>query len=199
MKAIIGLGNPGRQYARTRHNVGFEVIARLSRKYGIPVESRRCQAQVGEGEIAGQHVLLARPQTFMNLSGVSVQALVRRYRLALPDILVVYDDANLPLGRLRLRASGSAGGHNGIKSLIASLGSPEFPRLKIGIGESGRPDLIDHVLSHFSPGEEPVIQQAWDRAAETIEYLLENGLEKAMNLANAGPQPPDKESPINPP
>jgi len=184
MKAIIGLGNPGRKYAGTRHNVGFEVVDRLAARHGIQVAARRCQALIGEGEIAGARVLLVKPQTYMNLSGLSLQSLSRRFRLQSQDMLVICDDTNLPLGRIRIRASGSAGGHNGLKSIIGCLGTQDFPRLRIGIGSS-ESDMIDHVLSRFEPDEGPVMLVAYGRAVEAVEYILENGLEKAMNMYNA--------------
>ncbi len=185
VKLIAGLGNPGREYHGTRHNVGFEVIERLSGRHRIAVRSRRNRAVVGEGTIGGEQVVLARPQTFMNRSGEAVAGLARRYRIAPEDIIVIYDDVNLPLGKLRIRARGSSGGHNGMKSVIGSLGSEEFPRVRIGIGGPNRRDMIDHVLSRFSRAEGPIVREAVERAADAVEMYMADGPEAAMNRFNA--------------
>lgn len=185
MKLIAGLGNPGREYHGTRHNVGFEVIELLSRKHHIAVRARRNRAVVGEGTIGGEQVVLARPQTFMNRSGEAVAGLARRYRIAPEDIIVIYDDVNLPLGKLRIRTRGSSGGHNGMKSIIGGLGSEEFPRIRIGIGGPDRRDMIDHVLSRFKRAEGPIVREAVERAADAVETYLSEGPEAAMNRYNA--------------
>ena len=189
MKLIVGLGNPGREYSTTRHNIGFAVLNTLARKNGINFNKHYCHARAGEGRIAGTEVALARPQTYMNLSGESVSALMRRYRLKTSDLLVVHDDLDLPLGRIRLRAGGSAGGHNGLKSIIASTGSIEFARLKIGIGRpnneaDSRTEVVGHVLSVFDPAERRTVEITVARAVEAIEMFIENGLEVAMNRFN---------------
>ncbi len=188
MKLIVGLGNPGREYSGTRHNVGFEVIDVLSKRHHIAVRARRNHAKVGEGTIGGEQVVLAKPQTFMNRSGEAVAGLARRYRIAPEDIIVIYDDVNLPLCKLRIRTRGSAGGHNGMKSIIHSLGSEEFPRIRIGIGSPDRRDMVDHVLSKFKRAEMPFVRDAIDRAADAVESYLSDGPEPTMNRFNADGQ-----------
>lgn len=182
LKLIIGLGNPGRQYSYTRHNVGYDVVELLARRYGIVLATRKCQAMVGEISIHDERVLLAKPLTYMNLSGDSVSLLVRRNNIKLDDLLVIYDDLDLPLGRLRIRPSGSAGGHNGMKSIIARLGANDFPRIRLGIGREG--DAVEHVLSRFNKREREQIDFAIDRAADATEAIIINGLENAMNAFN---------------
>lgn len=182
---IIGLGNPGPEYAGTRHNVGFMVVELLAQRHRIPLKEAKHGARVGEGSIAGEPVALAKPLTFMNLSGRAVRPLMHRYSLTPEQVIVVYDDADLPLGKIRLRARGSAGGHGGLKSIIASLGSSEFPRVRIGIGRSAGGDMIDHVLSRFGHGERPVVEAAIERAADAVEAIVTHGIEAAMNRFNA--------------
>ncbi|MEL7561796.1 aminoacyl-tRNA hydrolase [Dehalogenimonas sp. 4OHTPN] len=189
MKLIIGLGNPGREYSGTRHNIGFAVLGELARRNGINFDKRCCHSRAGEGRIAGHEVALAKPQTYMNLSGDAVASLMRRYRVKLSDILVVHDDLDLPLGKIRLRANGSAGGHNGLKSIIASVGSMDFARLKIGIGrpeplDAEHRDVVDHVLTGFDATERNIAEDAIGKAAEAIEIMVEQGLEAAMNRFN---------------
>lgn len=182
MKLIVGLGNPGRQYAYTRHNVGYEVVDLLARRYGVVLATRKCQALVGEIEIHDERVMLAKPVTYMNLSGDSVSLLAKRNNVKHEDMLVIYDDMDLPLGKLRIRPSGSAGGHNGMKSIITRLGGNDFPRIRIGIGREG--DAIEHVLSRFNKREREQIDYAVDRAADAAEAIYINGLESAMNAFN---------------
>lgn len=189
MKLIVGLGNPGREYSGTRHNVGFAVLGVLARKHSVNFNKRCCHSHAGEGQIGNQQIVLAKPQTYMNLSGDAVGALMRKYKLKLSDILIVHDDLDLPLGKIRIRANGSAGGHNGLKSIIASVGSTEFARLKIGIGrpesaEPGRRDVVDHVLSDFDAVDRKITEEAIVRAIDAIEVLLDQGLEVAMNRLN---------------
>jgi peptidyl-tRNA hydrolase, PTH1 family len=181
---IVGLGNPGPEYASTRHNVGFMVADRLAARHRISIKSSQHGARFGLGEIAGEPVALVKPLTFMNLSGRAVAPLMNRFSLQPVDLLVVYDDADLPLGKVRVRAHGSAGGHNGLKSLIASLGSTEFPRVKIGIGRSTSGDLIEHVLGGFRGAERELIDHALERAADAVETALTAGIETAMNRYN---------------
>jgi PTH1 family peptidyl-tRNA hydrolase len=186
MKLIVGLGNPGRRYRGTRHNVGWEVIARLADRAGIRVSEDEGFAEVGRGTIGGRRVLLARPFTYMNVSGEAVRDLRRQHRLRPEDIYVIVDDIDLPLGRLRLRAGGSAGGHNGLKSVIEALGTTEFPRLRVGIGRP--PEGIDpaeFVLTRFSSEETPVARASIERAAEAVELAVTDGLAAAMNRFNA--------------
>ena len=184
MKLIVGLGNPGREYQGARHNVGFVVVDILARRHGIHVKARRSKSLVGEGVIAGEKVVLAKPLTFMNLSGEAVGALVRRYRIDPSDIIVIADDVNLPLGRLRIRAGGSSGGHKGLRSIIHSLGMEDFPRIRVGIG-SPKGEMVDFVLSRFHKSERGVVDEAVNRAADAVEAILSEGIEPTMNRFNA--------------
>jgi PTH1 family peptidyl-tRNA hydrolase len=189
MTLIVGLGNPGQEYVATRHNVGFRCLQYLARKHRLTFSRRECRARVAEGEIASRPVLLARPYTYMNRSGVAVGCLVRKYRLSLSDLLVIYDDMDLPPGQIRLRPGGSAGGHHGMESIIAALGSPDFARLRIGIGPPAG-DPIDYVLGTFAEGEREAAAGAISRAAEAVECLLRQGIEAAMNRYNQAPGRP---------
>ena len=185
MKIIVGLGNPGVNYAGTRHNVGFSAIVNLSDRYGISVDTKKHKALIGKGVIAGEKVILAMPQTYMNLSGESVRELFDYYKCEPSDVIVIYDDISLDVGRLRVRAKGSAGGHNGMKNIIQHLGTDAFPRVRIGIGEKPpRMDLADYVLSRFSSEEQPVIRDCVDTAREAVETLLAKGVDAAMNQFN---------------
>lgn len=185
MKIIVGLGNPTREYQGTRHNVGFSVIYELAEQYNIKVDTKKHKALIGKGIIGGEKVILAMPQTFMNLSGESVRELVDYYKCDNDDIIVVYDDISLDVGKLRIRAKGSAGGHNGIKNIIAHLGTQEFPRIKVGVGEKpARMDLADYVLGRFSKDEEPVIRESSRKACDAIKCIIENDIETAMNRFN---------------
>ncbi|UFJ40539.1 aminoacyl-tRNA hydrolase [Brevibacillus humidisoli] len=167
MKVIVGLGNPGRKYEETRHNLGFKAIDKISDKWSIPVQQNKFRALVGEGRIESERILLVKPQTYMNLSGESVSEVLSFYKLTPDDLLVVHDDLDLPVGKLRLREKGSAGGNNGLKSIIQHLGTQEFKRIKIGIGrpEPGR-SVSDYVLQVFSPSDREVVEQAVEQAAE---------------------------------
>jgi PTH1 family peptidyl-tRNA hydrolase len=182
---IVGLGNPGAEYRGTRHNVGFEVVEMLADKHRIKLDKSKHQARFGIGAIRETTVLLAKPLTFMNASGRAVAPLAREYNLKPDRILVVADDLDLILGRNRLKPQGSAGGHNGHKSLIASLGTTEYPRLKIGIGSVDRTQTIDHVLGSFGRDERDVIALSLRRAVDGVEAVLERGLEAALNDVNA--------------
>ncbi|MFM1655450.1 aminoacyl-tRNA hydrolase [Brevibacillus sp. B_LB10_24] len=185
MKVMIGLGNPGRQYEDTRHNVGFMAIDKVSNEWQIPVSQNKFRALIGEGRINGERVLLVKPQTYMNLSGESVREIVSFYKLTPADILVVFDDLDLPVGRLKLKEKGSAGGHNGIKSLISHLGTQEFKRIKVGIGrpEPGR-NVSDYVLGSFSTGEHPLIERAVALAAEACAMAATERFDLVMNRYN---------------
>lgn len=187
MKIIVGLGNPGNQYVATRHNIGFDTITRLCDEYRISLDFKKHKALCGKGVIAGEKVILAQPLTYMNLSGESVQSMLSYYKLEPKDLIVIYDDTALAVGRLRIRSQGSAGGHNGIKNIIAMLHTDEFPRIRIGVGEkpSGW-DLADYVLSRFLNEEEPVIREALAKAAEACKVMLTGDIETAMNLFNRG-------------
>lgn len=186
MYIIAGLGNPGGKYDNTRHNVGFQVIDILADRMGILVEEKKHKALCGRGMLEGQKVVLLKPQTFMNLSGESVRAAADFYKAGPEDVLVVYDDISLEPGQLRIRTKGSAGGHNGIKNIIAHLGTQEFPRVKVGIGEKPKGmDLADYVLSRFSKGEQELMDQAFKEAADAAAVILGQGIEAAMNQFNA--------------
>lgn len=183
MKVIVGLGNPGKKYSETRHNIGFKVLEEIARRHGVQKEESRFDAVIAHITLNGQKVLLVKPLTYMNLSGKSVQPLLHWYKVALSDFIVVYDDMDLPVGSLRLRAEGGSGGHKGLTSIIERLGSREFSRLKLGIG---RPDgeAIDWVLGTFSPEEKETVQIMINGAADRLEYWVAQGIVKAMNEYN---------------
>jgi peptidyl-tRNA hydrolase, PTH1 family len=183
-RLIVGLGNPGKEYQETRHNVGFRVIDLLAERHGIELRKHRHQSVYGEGRIAETAVLLAKPLTYMNLSGAAVAALARYHGITPGDVLVVCDDVNLPLGRLRLRTKGSAGGHNGLKSIIGSLGTDEFPRLRIGVGAPAGQPMVEHVLGRFNRREAEIIATVLPAAADAVELSLREGIEAAMNRYN---------------
>ena len=184
IRLIAGLGNPGRQYAHTRHNVGFDVLDIFAKRRKVRILGRQHRALVGQFERLGEEILLVKPQTFMNESGAAVAAIVRKHHLEPGDILVIHDDLDLPLGRLRIRTSGSSGGHKGMKSIIQHLGSTDFPRMRIGIGRGG--EAIDHVLSRFNRRDRAIIDPALDAAANALETILNDGIEAAMNEFNRG-------------
>lgn len=187
MKIVVGLGNPGSRYARTRHNVGFEVLAELARRWQAPPPKQQFQAEVSDVHVQNEKVLLVAPQTFMNLSGKSLGQFVKFYQTPLADILVICDDMNLPLGRLRFRGRGSAGGQKGLKHILEVLASEEIPRLRIGIGRPpGQMDPVDFVLSRFRPDEAAAHDEAIERAASGVEAWIQHGLAEAMNRFNGG-------------
>ena len=188
MRIIVGLGNPGDRYAGTRHNIGFRCIDAMARAWGIPVSQRRAKAVLGIGRHLDQDVVLAKPRTFMNNSGEGVGYLLTRFSAQPSDLLVVYDEMALPLGRLRARASGSDAGHNGIRSIIDALNTQDFPRMRIGIGRPAQVGgNITHVLDRFSPEEEPVIAQMVERVILAGECLLEENIDRVMNRFNTDP------------
>ena len=186
MFIIAGLGNPTKQYEGTRHNVGFEVIDRISEKYNIDVDAKKHRALIGMGIIQGQKVILAKPQTYMNLSGESVRSLLDYYKVDEEhELIVIYDDISLDVGQLRIRAKGSAGGHNGMKNIIAHLGSQVFPRIKVGVGEKpAKYDLADYVLGHFSKGEAKLMDEGYDHAVHAVELIVSGQINEAMNEYN---------------
>ncbi len=189
MKVIAGLGNPGRRYRDTRHNAGFAAIDEIVRRCGLTFDTFSPVSMIARVAMNGERVLLVKPLTFMNLSGRSVSEVTRYYRVAPADLLVVTDDANLPLGNLRARARGSAGGHNGLRSIIESLGTEEFPRLRIGVGRGDeRRDLADHVLARFEADEASAVSAAVARAAEAIELFVREDVERVMNEFNRNPE-----------
>lgn len=185
MKLIVGLGNPTDKYEGTRHNVGFEVIDRIADEYGIGLDTIKHKGMYGKGKLDGQTVILLKPMTYMNLSGESISAVAAYYKIEPCDIIVIYDDINLDVGRLRVRGKGSAGGHNGIKNMIAHLHTEEFPRVRVGIGmKPPRMDLADYVLSRFSKEEQERMDEGYDRAVKAVAMLVKDELEQAMNEYN---------------
>lgn len=189
LTVIAGLGNPGNKYENTRHNVGFGTIDLLSSKYGIKVNKLKHKALTGEGTIAGERVLLVKPQTFMNLSGESIRDVAEWYKLPMDNIIIIYDDVDLPVGTVRIRPKGSSGTHNGMKSVIYQLQSDEFPRIRIGIGKAPEGwDLADYVLGRFSPEETGAIRESIERAADAAAKIVSSGIAAAMNQYNGEPR-----------
>ena len=191
MKLIAGLGNPGRGYANNRHNIGFMCLNYFAKTQGIRLDKKQGKARTGAGEVAGDKVILARPQTYMNLSGESVGRLVKKFDINLNDLVVIHDDLDLPLGKIRIRHGGGSGGHKGIDSIISLLDSQDFSRLRIGIGrptsgpaQISEADIISYVLSDFTPEEKQIIAQVIPRVSEAILCLLTEGLSSAMNKHN---------------
>lgn len=185
LTAIVGLGNPGRKYESTRHNVGFSAIDILSAKYGIRVNRLKHKALTGDGIIKGEKVILVKPQTFMNLSGESINEIAEWYKLPMENLIVMYDDVDLPVGTIRIRPKGSSGTHNGMRSVIYQLRSDEFPRIRIGIGKAPEEwDLADYVLSRFNAEEAVKVAKSIERAAEAAAAIVQSGIETAMNLYN---------------
>lgn len=187
MKLVVGLGNPGDKYRGTRHNVGFEVIDLLAARHGLTFESAPAEAVLARWRRPDDGVLLAKPLTFMNLSGRAAGDLLRFYKVPIEELLVVTDDVNLPLGRLRARGSGTEGGHNGLRSVAEQLGTVDYARLRIGVGRGDmRRDLADHVLARFEPDEQPAALEAIARGADAVETWIAGGLVKMMNAYNPG-------------
>jgi len=182
--AVFGLGNPGKKYERTRHNIGFLIIERLAETLGADISHRQFHALTGETAIGSQPVLLVKPQTYMNESGRSVRAVLDWYRLEPGQVFVICDDLDLDPGRIRIRPGGSSGGHNGLKSIAAALGTIEFPRLRIGIGRPEPADAIDYVLSPLSAEQRDVLAQAAERAADAVKCWAAEGIEPCMNRFN---------------
>ena len=191
MYIIVGLGNPTKEYQGTRHNVGFDVIDAIADAYNITVESKEKRAYVGKGIIAGQKVLLAKPQTYMNLSGESVRGLLDYYKIdEESELIIIYDDVSLDVGQLRIRKKGSAGGHNGIKNIISHLGHNVFMRIKVGVGEKPKQyDLADYVLGHFSKEDRVVMEDGYKKAIKAIEMILVGDVDGAMNEFNKKVKP----------
>ena len=191
MKLIVGLGNPGKTYAHNRHNVGFQCLDYFARLHSIRFDHRQCQARVGIREVAGNKLLVAKPGTFVNLSGQSVAGLVHKHRIHLSDLLVVYDDLDLPLGKIRVRQSGSSGGHKGMNSVISALGSEDFPRIRVGIGRPraegqsiSEDAIVNYVLSDFTPQEEAIVKPVIASVSEAIDCFLSQGIDAAMSKFN---------------
>lgn len=190
MKLIVGLGNPGPQYERTRHNVGFRVVDRLAEQWGFTWSERRARAMLASGTVGSEKVVLAKPLTYMNLSGESVGELARWYKISPEDILIIYDELDLPTGRVRLRPNGSAAGHNGMRDIIARLHTSDFPRLRVGIGrpKHSRMEGRDHVLSAANGDDAILLATGEERATEAVQMLLSQGIEVTMNAVNPDPE-----------
>lgn len=186
MFVIVGLGNPTAEYAGTRHNVGFDVIDTIAEKYNISVTERKFRAFCGKGIIAGQKVLLVKPQTYMNLSGESVRSVLDFYKVDVEtELLVIFDDVSLDVGQLRIRKKGSAGGHNGIKNIIQHVGTNVFQRIKVGVGEKPKNyDLADYVLGHFSKAEKEEMEEGYKKAVSAVEFMVQGEIDAAMNEFN---------------
>ena len=185
MKLLVGLGNPGATYDGTRHNIGFEVIDRLGNKYNIGINKNKYKSLIGEGNIKGEKVILMKPQTYMNLSGEAIRVCIDFYKIQPEDVFVIFDDISLEVGQIRMRQNGSAGGHNGIKSIIAHLGTQNFPRLKFGVGEKPKGmDLANYVLGKFSAEEKEIIIPKTIDAIDAVATFIDEGMEKAMNKYN---------------
>ena len=191
MKLIVGLGNPGNTYAHNRHNAGFRCLNYFARLHSIRFDHRQCRAKVGLAEVRGEKLLLAKPRTFVNLSGNPVACLVRKHGIPLNDLLVIYDDLDLPLGKVRLRQGGGSGGHKGMNSIISALGSEDFPRIRVGIGRPQAEEqfinedaIVNYVLSDFSPQEEAIIKPVIATVSEAIDCFLSQGIEAAMSKFN---------------
>jgi PTH1 family peptidyl-tRNA hydrolase len=190
MKVVVGLGNPGPKYAGTRHNVGFGVIDYLAAAPGSGPFRSKFQAQVAELKVGAEPVLLVKPETFMNLSGRAVRQVLDFYKVPLAELLVVSDDFNLPLGKLRVRARGSHGGQNGLRDIQQQLGTDEYPRLRVGVGQPGPGEAVDHVLSRFKPGERAAVEEAIAKAADGVLVWVRQGIAACMNRVNAPEEKP---------
>lgn len=186
MYIIAGLGNPGKEYENTRHNIGFDVIDRLAEEENIAVMESKHKALIGKGYVAGQKVILAKPQTFMNLSGESIREIVDYYKVDdTAELIVISDDISLDVGQIRIRKKGSAGGHNGIKDIIAHLGTQEFQRIRVGVGEKPKDyDLAAYVLGHFAAEDRKKVEEAIAQAADAVELMVQDRADEAMNLYN---------------
>lgn len=194
-RLIVGLGNPGPKYAANRHNIGFRVVSHFAREAGIRLDRKLSDARTGCGELDGNRLVLARPQTYMNLSGMAVIQLARRFEVPPEDIIVIHDDLDISLGRIRIRRGGGSGGHNGVASIIAALGSPDFIRIRVGIDRPGgemsdddEANIVNYVLGDFNPEETPLADRTIARASEAVFCLLREGLERAMNAYNPDPE-----------
>jgi peptidyl-tRNA hydrolase, PTH1 family len=190
MKLIVGLGNPGAEYERTRHNVGWHVLDAFARKFRIDITGHEKNALTGTGRVGGGSVMVAKPLTYMNLSGDAVKLLTNAYLESTDDLMVVYDDIDLPLGRLRIRPNGSAGTHNGMRSIISTINTEKFPRLRVGIGSAEQGRLRDYVLDAFSADEQPIVDKAIERAVDALVLFARGDLKRAMNQFNRDEEPP---------
>jgi len=193
MYIIVGLGNPGKKYENTRHNMGFLTIDRMAEEYGISVDKIKFKALVGEGRIAGQRVVLVKPQTYMNLSGQSVQEIMHFYKEDIENLIVIYDDLDIPAGKIRVRKKGSAGTHNGMRNIVQMLADDGFPRIRVGIGGEKKSDLIDFVIGGVSKSEMELLREATVQASKAAAAIVEKGIEKAMNEYNIKEKKPKKQ------
>ena len=197
MKLIVGLGNPGAEYAQSRHNVGWLVVDAFAKKFRIDIAKHEKDAMTGEGRVAGGSVKLAKPLTYMNLSGDAVRLLVNAYEIDVKhDLIIIYDEVDLPLGKLRIRPNGSSGTHNGMRSVVASLASESFPRLRFGVrgaNYSETSKLRDYVLDDFTPDEIPLVERNVERAVDALFLFARGDLRRAMNEFNRDPEPDDKD------
>jgi PTH1 family peptidyl-tRNA hydrolase len=196
MKLIVGLGNPGKEYSTNRHNIGFLCISRFAKINKISLDKKQSQARTGRGRISGNDVVLAKPQTYMNASGCSLRLLMQKHNISLEDLIIIHDDLDFPLGKIRIRKGGSAGGHNGIKSAIANLGTQDFIRIRVGIGRPQAEtsdkdrDVVDYVLGDFSPDEKAILEETLHQVCDATLCLITEGLKSAMNKYNSSPEQP---------
>lgn len=184
MYIIVGLGNPGAKYENTRHNVGFMVLDELAKSNGIDITKLKYKALIGDGQINGKKVLLVKPQTFMNLSGDAISQIVNFYKCDHDKLLVVYDDLDIGLGSIRIRKNGSAGTHNGMRSVVLRLGFTDFPRIRVGIGDFGNKDIVDFVIGDFSKNEKEIVDETISEAVKAIECFVKDGIDLSMNRYN---------------
>lgn len=184
MKIVVGLGNPGKEYKNTRHNVGFKVVEEIASRYSIEKEESKFDAIIGHIRVGGEKVLLVKPLTYMNLSGKAVQPIMHWYKLDLDDLIVLYDDMDLEAGVLRIRKKGGSGGHNGIASIVDRLASRDFPRLRVGIGRPDNREAVNWVLGKFNSEESETFEIAVKKAADAVEHWIQNGIDEAMNTYN---------------
>jgi PTH1 family peptidyl-tRNA hydrolase len=191
VKLIVGLGNPGKMYACNRHNIGFRCLNYLASLHSVRFSKRKCESRIGVGELGGHGLLLAKPETFINLSGIAVDCLMDKYGISRNDLLIICDDMNLPLGKIRLRPNGGIGGHNGMRSIISALDSEDFIRIRVGIGHpreeifgTDRDVIVNYVLSDFLAHEEEIVETVVIRVAEAVDFYITKGIETAMNKFN---------------
>ena len=192
MKLIVGLGNPGPEYDRTRHNMGFKVIDKLSAKYSIEVNNSKFKGMYGTGLINGEKIILFKPYTYMNLSGEAVEQIAAFYKVSLEDLIVIYDDIDIAPGLIRIRKSGSAGSHNGMKSVTQMMGSTAFPRVRVGTGKPDNTDhLIEYVIGAIDEDEKPLLEEGIQKAADAVSMIIEENIDLAMNRFNIRPEKED--------
>lgn len=195
MKVIVGLGNPGKEYENTKHNIGFLTLDRLSERLGISIKQIKHKALTGEGFVKGQKLMLVKPQTYMNLSGQCVREVMQYYKLEPENLIVIYDDLDIPIGTLRLRAKGSAGTHNGMKSIIYDIQEDGFPRVRVGIGGEHKGNLANYVISGFRKEDINTVETAVEKAADAVECWIDEGINAAMNKFNKKKEKKKKEKP----